>query len=254
MYSKILSLTLIATLYSHHSSAITTVGHVAHVSNTDKKSANIQLHSNNKLHVGQHLRAGRLAPDFGIVKTASLRVISMSRFTALAEVVKDGSQEASQLLDKFPQLMEGDLVWNTPQEIKTNVFWASRISLGYDKIFVDPNPNNHFFKVSPAGMQRLAKIADHYGKMPIPRLFIKGFSQQEGSHKKNQAESYQRALAVRNYLVYTLGFDPDRVIAVGHGEIGRQDTSYSGQHQKNNRRIEFEPTTSDTTPKVESYK
>ena len=40
-------------------------------------------------------------------------------------------------------------------------------------------------------------------------------------------ESYQRALAVRSFLLEELGFDPARVLAVGQGEAGvPSDTSH----------------------------
>lgn len=207
----------------------------------EKKLVSIELTQGPPPQVGQLLRTGRYHQTQGLIPTGSIRVRSLGQKSALAEIESDGTEEAKQLLGDFALIMQGDPVWPADIAMKKNIFWVPRLALSYDALFDDPTPGASSLSLSSEGLEALEKIAARLGAMPIPRLFIKGFTQQAGDFRKNQAESYQRALAVRNHLVYKLGFDPDRVLAIGHGELEREDKSFAGNHTHHNRRIEFEP-------------
>ena len=47
---------------------------------------------------------------------------------------------------------------------------------------------------------------------------IEGHTDQKGDSEQNQIETYQRALTIRQYLIDELGFDENRVTAIGLGE------------------------------------
>ena len=103
-------------------------------------------------------------------------------------------------------------------------------------------PSN--IELSNSGKLYLNKAMKVFGSRKISHLFISGYTGKEGKTQLNQVESYQRALAVRQYLVTNLGFDPYRVTALGMGETSLKDPSNVSGHSQSNRRIVIKANTS----------
>jgi outer membrane protein OmpA-like peptidoglycan-associated protein len=78
-----------------------------------------------------------------------------------------------------------------------------------------------------------ALIAD-----PALRIEIAGYADNVGSATLNERLSWQRAEAVRQWLVQR-GIDPARLIAVGKGSSEPMDTNATAEGRANNRRVEF---------------
>ena len=64
-----------------------------------------------------------------------------------------------------------------------------------------------------------------------------GHTDSSGPAEANQIESYQRAVVVRQYLIDTLGFDADRVVALGKGEDELPEEPLTPNYKQRARRI-----------------
>lgn len=84
----------------------------------------------------------------------------------------------------------------------------------------------------------LDSIVDVFNRCPDLSIEIGGHTDTDGSRADNQALSEARARAVRSYLV-DAGIDPDRITAVGYGEIQPLVPNSTAANKQRNRRIEF---------------
>jgi len=93
--------------------------------------------------------------------------------------------------------------------------------------------------IRPTSYPVLDDAAKVFQAKPNMRVEISGHTDSVGSDSYNQKLSYQRANAVRDYLIRYHNIDPTRLIAVGYGEsqpIADNRTKYG---RDENRRIEF---------------
>ena len=72
---------------------------------------------------------------------------------------------------------------------------------------------------------------------------VLGHTERSGKPDENRLESYRRARVVRQYLIKHLGFDADRVTAIGVG--GQEDSNEASIPgiQQTNRRIALQAAT-----------
>ena len=82
----------------------------------------------------------------------------------------------------------------------------------------------------------------------ILKVRIEGHTDDRGSDSYNQRLSEKRANAILRYLVKA-GVDPDKLMAVGYGEVRPIDTNKTEGGRERNRRVEF--TILETEPEVE---
>ncbi|OGC43050.1 hypothetical protein A2Y85_06840 [candidate division WOR-3 bacterium RBG_13_43_14] len=102
-------------------------------------------------------------------------------------------------------------------------------------IYFDFNASN----IKPESYPVLDDAAKVLKAKPKMRVEISGHTDSIGSDSYNQTLSYQRANAVRQYLITYHQIDPNRLAAMGYGESQpiADNRSKSGRDQ--NRRIEF---------------
>jgi len=174
--------------------------------------------------------------DF-LVETGSLKAFKVEDHFTLAHVVDSSTPMAEALFPKFPGVMAGDTVKeiNTPINSVQNITPESVIH--YQDIFIDPKGQPSSFELSEHGRERLREIASAYSKSRAGTLLVSGFTDHNGPEAMNQVESYQRALTVRQFLISDLGFDKDRIVALGFGEAEPEVKNFAPGYQRANRRI-----------------
>jgi len=73
-------------------------------------------------------------------------------------------------------------------------------------------------KIKPESIPDIYKIVEYMRENPEATLLIKGYADPPGSKRINKKISYQRALAVKNFII-NMGIECDRITAKGVGEI-----------------------------------
>lgn len=93
--------------------------------------------------------------------------------------------------------------------------------------------------IKPTSYPVLDDAAKVLKAKPRMRVEIAGHTDSVGSDSYNQKLSYQRANAVRDYLITYHSIDPSRLIAVGYGETQPIADNLTKSGRDLNRRIEF---------------
>jgi|GEM_PF-513809 len=93
--------------------------------------------------------------------------------------------------------------------------------------------------IKPESYAVLDDAARVFKAKPKMRVEISGHTDSVGSDSYNQKLSYQRANAVRDYLIRYHNIEPDRIIAVGYGESQPIADNRTKAGRDLNRRIEF---------------
>ncbi len=86
----------------------------------------------------------------------------------------------------------------------------------------------------------LERVFNSLEAYPHVRVEIAGHTDSQGSNEYNRALSYDRAKAVRNYLVMR-GISPDRIVARGYGEDRPVASNETAEGRAKNRRVEVVP-------------
>jgi hypothetical protein len=178
------------------------------------------------------------SPDVS-VSTGELKAFAVYESYTLARVTIDSTPVAKAMFPKFPHVMAGDMVREKKIALTANQAITPRLDLAFETIFVDPNPMPSTFEISGDGGSALREAAEQFAHAHLGNLMVIGHTDHNGPSDANQIESYQRAVTVRQYLVSVLGFDPNRVIAVGFGEAQPLATTNAPGYRSLNRRIEF---------------
>jgi outer membrane protein OmpA-like peptidoglycan-associated protein len=98
--------------------------------------------------------------------------------------------------------------------------------------------------ISAGGRDALKRLAQ--GLSPqAPVLSIEGYADSTGSFAVNEALSYRRAKAVRDYLVHTCGVAPDRLRIAPHGSRFPAASNRTHAGRRENRRVEIWPISTD---------
>ena len=90
-------------------------------------------------------------------------------------------------------------------------------------------------KKSKILLDEIAKILKEYNKTNIE---IDGYTDSDGTQKRNLRLSQRRANAVKRYLIKK-GIDKDRLKAVGYGETNPIVPNTTRENKRKNRRVEF---------------
>ena len=156
---------------------------------------------------------------------------------AVAEVITQQELPYDTDYSAYPGVMAGDIIESPTYLVKKVLHTLPELEIPYTKLFTEPKAQPRNIELSKEGMEYLSRVMKVFGPRKISRMFISGYTGAEGQTQRNQVESYQRAFAVRQYLVTHLGFDPKRLTALGMGETGLKDPSNVSGHREANRRI-----------------
>ncbi len=171
------------------------------------------------------------------IKTGSLKIMQLQDKTSIAHVIEDHTDLSKTFFPKFPNLMAGDLVLYKAVSLSRKQSILPQVSFAFNDIFIDPKARPMTFELRPEAIAMLKEQTKAFAESRTPLLMVEGYTDQDGSQSENQVESYQRAMTIRQYLIDELGFDPDRVVAIGYGESELTDTSMTPGYATANRRI-----------------
>lgn len=171
------------------------------------------------------------------IKTGSLKIMQLQDKTSIAQVVEDQTDLSKTFFPKFPNLMAGDLVLYKAVSLSRKQSILPQVSLAFNDLFIDPKARPLTFELRPEAIAMLKEQTKAFAESRAPLLMIEGYTDQNGSQSENQVESYQRAMTIRQYLIDELGFDQNRVVAIGYGESELNDTSMTPGYTNTNRRI-----------------
>jgi outer membrane protein OmpA-like peptidoglycan-associated protein len=172
-----------------------------------------------------------------VVETGSVKVISVRNEYSIAQVLSEGSLMSKAIYPDFSGLMSGDVLERQRISLVKHKVMTPEKTISYYDLFSDPKGSPENFEMTEEGMALLNDSAEIFGQSRLSLLMVEGYTDHNGPSGRNQIESYQRALTVRQHLIDYLGFDPDRVIAVGYGESEMTDRSMVEGYRRHNRRI-----------------
>ncbi len=172
-----------------------------------------------------------------LVETGKLKAFKVESHFTLAQVVEPSTPMAKALFPKFPGVMAGDMVKEINSPISTVQDITPESTVRYHDLFIDPKREPNSFELSERGRQKLRELAMAYARSRAGTLKVSGYTDHNGEASVNQVESYQRALTVRQFLISDLGFDKDRVVAIGFGEAEPEIQGFTPSYRRVNRRI-----------------
>ncbi len=111
-----------------------------------------------------------------------------------------------------------------------------------DEVLVLRNINFAFdsdYQIIEGGLAAMRKLAAHVAQSPFDTLVIEGHTCRMGSHPYNENLSFRRARSIRSYLISEFGFAPEKVIAIGYGEVRPAASNDQPYGRMLNRRVEF---------------
>lgn len=171
------------------------------------------------------------------IKTGALKITQLQEETAVATVVEDQTDMSKTFFPKFPNLMAGDLVIYKTVSLARKQSILPEVMLTYGDLFLDPKSHPQTFELKKEAVALMKERLAGFAESRAPMLMIEGYTDHNGAQADNQVESYQRAQTVRQYLIDELGFDENRVVAIGYGESELADASMSPGYARVNRRI-----------------
>ncbi len=173
------------------------------------------------------------------VSTGRIKITEAHDNWSIATILERSTPASAALFPKYPDLMAGDELVLQPIEIAQRISLTPNWSLQYDELFDDPRPDSMSLELSAEGRALLIKVAADFADLRLPAIGIDGHSDHEGDAITNQAESLQRALVVRQFLIDEAGLDSRRLFAFGMGESNLIVKDFKPQHAQRNRRIEI---------------
>jgi hypothetical protein len=174
------------------------------------------------------------------IETGKIKLVETGESFSLAEVLKQGSEIAESYLDTYPGIMAGDYLAQPTYVIERAPEVIPTLLISYFDLFLEPKASPTTMELTQDGKEKLKELMEqNYSERKSGTLIIQSFTDRNGPSEVNQIESYQRALTVRQYLVETLGFDEDRTVAIGMGELEPIDQSQLPGYERHNRRIVF---------------
>ncbi len=93
--------------------------------------------------------------------------------------------------------------------------------------------------IRPEFFSLLTTVQRAIRKFPNPPITIEGHTDAIGDDRYNENLSYERAIAVKQYLLANMGLDESRITALGYGESKPIASNESGQGRAKNRRIDI---------------
>ena len=182
------------------------------------------------------------------IATALLKVTEVREDYALAEVTSDGSRDSVMHFPDDPGIRVGDAALPQQLAVMQKLRVLPTKILTYKRLFVDPKSLPMTFELSPEGKQLLVEEARAFTDVHAPLLLVEAHTDPQGKRESNQIESYQRALTIRQILIDELGFDPERIVAVGLGESEPLAEPYLPGQAEQARRIVLRVKTPNVSP------
>jgi len=187
------------------------------------------------LHAVRPARAGVKFP----VETGVLKVVAVHEFDSIAEVVSQGTRDSQTLYGEFGGIMAGDLAVAKKLSIAPSKVLAPEIALTFNSLFDDPKSDPATYELTPGGKNALRRVAERLAEIRAGMLIVEGHTDIKGSSERNQVESYQRALTIRQVLIDEFGFDESRITAFGLGESQPLSAVLEPGNSERSRRIVF---------------
>lgn len=175
--------------------------------------------------------------DFVWVETGTLKAVQLGDDFSIAIVASEETLESRVFFPKHPGVMAGDWVVEHRVAVARSQVITPTATLAYHEIFEDPKGFPLTFELTPRGKERLVEAAQVFTQARLPVLMVEAYTDQSGPSDANQVESFQRALAVRQFLIEEMGFEPERVIALGYGESDPVGQPNIPGHERLSRRI-----------------
>jgi len=191
------------------------------------------------MQVGQLFKTSRktTAKSLTLIPTGMLKIVEIRDQLAFALVVESGTGLSKSLFQKFAGPMAGDELKEYNPTIAKNVEIVPDVEESYYDVFRDPKANPASFELTEEGSARLLEKLKPFTSSRVSMVLVEGYTDMAGLSAENQAEAYQRALAVRSLMIQELEMSSDRVVAVGYGD-GEQKPIFIAQESKRaNRRI-----------------
>jgi len=183
------------------------------------------------------LKSYRPGKNNMMIETGTMKALQVEESYTVAQIVVNGSSASKALFPKFPGVMAGDLAKIPDIRITPNQMLAPTISFEYRSLFDDPKALPYTYELSEAGMRKLRDASNELAHMRLSLLMVEGYTDAAGPSEQNQIESYQRAAAVRQFLINELGFDEERTVAVGFGETAISEDSQVPEYSAKQRKI-----------------
>jgi outer membrane protein OmpA-like peptidoglycan-associated protein len=171
--------------------------------------------------------------------TGRIKLLKVDRKQSVGDIIEDGTNFSQVYFGKFPQVMANDRVELPKLAIVSKSVTTPVLSLSFFDSFIDPKANPATYEISDPGKDKIREIAAQFSGAKIGKLLIEGHTDKNGSSSLNQVESYQRAMAIRQFLVDELGFDPERLVAVGLGESEAPENDHVPGYERRHRRLSF---------------
>jgi outer membrane protein OmpA-like peptidoglycan-associated protein len=92
--------------------------------------------------------------------------------------------------------------------------------------------------IQPEYFSLLTTVQRAIRKFPNAAIAIEGHTDSVGDNRYNENLSYERALAVKKYIIANMGFDDAQVTAVGYGETRPIASNETADGRARNRRID----------------
>jgi hypothetical protein len=184
------------------------------------------------------VRIGRV-PQAAPVETGMIKVISVDEEASVAEVISDAPPENAAMLAPFAEVMAGDVAKPQRISIARAQVLTPEIMIKFSAIFDDPKAMPSTYELTLAGKKALRDVARQISFARAGMLLVEAHTDPKGTLEQNQIESYQRALTIRQFLIEDLGFDEERVTAIGMGESEPLESTITPGYADRARRIVF---------------
>lgn len=171
------------------------------------------------------------------VETGRVRIVKVEQSLSYAEIETEQGPYSAAFFPKYPKLMAGDWLTLSHVMIVKNIQATPNLMATFDELFIDPKAFPSSFELSDEGKAKLQELAAKIAPFRLSSVLIEGHTDDEGDASVNQVESYQRALTVKQYLISELGFESQRIVAIGLGESELRFDSNEPGHSEGNRRI-----------------
>lgn len=175
------------------------------------------------------------------IQTGRVRAIEVQDKFTIAAIEQQGTKISNVFFPDFSGIMVGDMVTVPEVRVARRPVIVPTVSLSYFDLFVDPKSRPSSLEISIGGQRELKEAILQFAHVKLSMLLVEGYTDHQGASEENQRESYQRALTVRQILIDEYQFDPQKVVAIGYGELEPKDATFAPGYVAKNRRIVLKP-------------
>lgn len=191
------------------------------------------------MQVGQLYRTSRktTSKSLSLIPTGMVKIVEIRDQLAFALVIENGTGISNSLFQKFAGPMAGDELKEYNPTITKSTEILPDLEESYYDLFRDPKASPTSFELTEEGSARLLEKLKPFKSSRVSMVLVEGYTDRIGLSSENQAESYQRALAIRSLMIQELDMSPDRVVAVGYGDGEQKPIFVAQESKRGNRRI-----------------